>query len=104
MARAIEISVWRPHNGKFDEFVQVYKKLRVAFLELGVSDVEIITGAAGKDVGNVVVIQHWKGLAENGALNEAANNHPAMAKFREENPGNFPADLISHDLYQEIED
>jgi hypothetical protein len=104
MAKAYEISVWDPQNGKFDEFVSLIKSLREAFLEAGVSRVELLTGAAGKDVGKIVVIQHFKGLADNGALNESIGNSPVMKKWREDHPGEFPANLISHDLYQELDD
>jgi hypothetical protein len=104
MAKAYEISVWDPHNGKFDEFMEVIKSLKVAFMASGVSQVELLTGAAGKDVGHVVVIQHFKGLADNGALNETIMDKEPMKKWREEHPGEFPADLLSHDLYQEIDD
>lgn len=102
MGKAYEISVWEPHNGKFDVFIELIKSLPLAFLEAGVSHVELLTGSAGKDVGKVV-FQHFKGLADNGSINEAIGEHPAMVKWREEHPGEFPAKLISHDLYQELD-
>lgn len=103
MAKAYEISIWDPHEGKFDEFLELIKSLRVAFLETGVSQVDLISGAAGKDVGKVVVIQTFKGLADNGALNETIGKSDTMAKWREAHPGPFPATLISHDLYEELD-
>lgn len=104
MTKAFEISVWDPHPGKFDEFTETIKSLRTAFLASGVSQIELLTGVAGKDVGHVVVIQHFKGLADNGAVNESIGQSDAMKAYREEHPGAFPANLISHDLYQELDD
>jgi len=103
MAKAYEISIWEPHNGKFDEFFELIKSLRVAFLEVGVSQVDLISGAAGKDVGKVVVIQTFKGLADNGALNEVIGKSDTMVKWREAHPGELPATLVSHDLYEELD-
>jgi hypothetical protein len=104
MAKAYEISIWDPHMGKFDEFLDLIKSLRLAFLEAGVSQVDLLSGAAGKDVGKVVVIQTFKGLADNGALNESIGKSDSMVKWREAHPGDFPATLISHDLYEGFDD
>lgn len=78
------------------------KSLKVAFMASGVSQVELLAGAARKDVGHIVVIQHFKGLADNGALNETIMGKEPMKKWREDIFAQFPADLLSHDLYQEI--
>jgi hypothetical protein len=75
-----------------------------AFVEAGVSKVELLTGVAGKDMFRVVVIQHFKGLADNGSVNESIGDSAPMKVWREAHPGEFQAKLISHDLYQEIED
>ena len=104
MAKAYEISVWEPNTGKFEEFVELIKSLTKAFVESGVSHVDLMTGTAGKDIFRVVVIQHFKGLADNGAVNESIGDSPAMKAWREAHPGDFPAKLISHDLYQSIDD
>jgi hypothetical protein len=103
MSKAYEISIWEPHAGKFDEFVETIKSLTKAFVESGVSQVELLTGVAGKDMFRVVVIQHFKGLADNGAVNESIGDSAAMKSWREAHPGNFPANLISHDLYQSLD-
>jgi len=50
------------------------------------------------------VIQHFKGLADNGALNESIGESEPMKAWREAHPGDFPAKLISHDLYQSMDD
>jgi hypothetical protein len=103
MAKAYEISVWEPLPDKFDELNETIKSLAKAFVEAGVSKVELLSGVAGKDVGHVVVIQHFKGLADNGAMNETIMDSVPMKTWREEHAGDFPAKLISHDLYSEIE-
>ena len=103
MAKAYEISVWEPLPDKFEEFNETIKSLAKAFVEAGVSKVELLSGVAGKDVGHVVVIQHFKGLADNGALNETIMDSVPIKTWREEHAGDFPAKLISHDLYSEIE-
>ncbi len=104
MAKAYEISIWEPESGKFDEFMETIKSLTKAFVEAGVTKIELLNGVVGKDVFRVVVIQHFKGLADNGAVNESIGDHPAMKAWRDAHPGNFPAKLISHDLYQGVED
>jgi hypothetical protein len=104
MAKAYEISIWEPNPGKGEEFTETIKSLTKAFVEAGVSQVELLTGVAGKDVFRVVVIQHFKGLADNGSVNETIGNSPVMKAWRDAHPGDFPAKLISHDLYQEITD
>jgi hypothetical protein len=104
MAKAYEISIWEPNPGKSDEFIETIKSLTKAFVEAGVSKVELLTGVAGKDVFRVVVIQQFKGLADNGSVNESMGDSAPMKAWRETHPGDFPGKLISHDLYQEIED
>ena len=104
MAKAYEISIWEPHPGKGEEFIETIKGLTKAFVESGVSKVELLTGVAGKDMFRVVVIQEFKGLADNGAVNEAMGDSPAMKVFRDNHPGEFAANLISHDLYQSLDD
>jgi hypothetical protein len=104
MAKAYEISIWEPHPGKSDEFMETIKSLTKAFVEAGVSKVDLLTGVAGKDMFRVVVIQQFKGLADNGAVNESIGDSAAVKAWREAHPGDFPAKLISHDLYQEIDD
>ena len=104
MSKAYEISIWEPNPGKSEEFVQMIKSLTKAFVEAGVSHVDLLTGVAGKDMFRVVVIQHFKGLADNGAINESIGDSPAMKAFRDANPGDFPGKLISHDLYQSLDD
>ncbi len=104
MAKAYEISIWEPNAGKFEEFMETIKSLTKAFVEAGVSHVELLTGVAGKDMFRVVVIQHFKGLADNGAVNESIGDHPAMKAWREAHSGDIPGKLISHDLYQGLDD
>ena len=104
MSNAYEISIWEPHPGKSEEFMETIKSLTKAFVESGVSKVDLLTGVAGKDVFRIVVIQHFKSLADNGAVNDAIGDSPAMKAWREAHPGDFPAKLISHDLYQSIDD
>lgn len=89
MSKAYEISIWEPDPGKFDEFMEMIKALTKAFVESGVSKVELLTGVAGKDMFRVVVIQHFKGLADNGAVNESIGDSPAMKVYRENFPQNF---------------
>ena len=104
MAKAYEISIWEPLPGKFEEFTETIKSLTAAFVESGVSKVDLLTGVAGKDVGRVVVIQHFKGLADNGTVNETIMESAALKAWRETHPGDFPAKLISHDLYSAMND
>jgi hypothetical protein len=104
MAKVYEISIWEPDAGKGDEFTEIIKSLTKAFVEAGVTKVDLLTGVVGKDMFRVVVIQEFKGLADNGAVNEAIGDHPAMKVWRDAHPGAFPAKLISHDMYQSIDD
>ncbi len=103
MPKAYEISIWEPDPGKGEEFTELIKSLTKAFVEAGVSQIDLLTGVAGKDMFRIVVIQHFKGLADNGALNESIGDSAPMKVWREAHPGAFPAKLISHDLYQSID-
>src|ERR1039458_263768 len=103
MSKAYEISIWEPNPGKFDEFLEIIKSLTKAFVESGVSKIDLLTGVAGKDMFRIVVIQQFKGLADNGAINESIGDSAPMKAWREAHPGDFPAKLISHGLYSEIE-
>jgi hypothetical protein len=104
MSKAYEISIWEPDPGKSEEFIEMIKGLTKAFVEAGVSHVDLMTGVAGKDMFRVVVVQHFKGLADNGAINESIGESAPMQAFRDAHPGQFPGKLISHDLYQSLDD
>ena len=101
MARAFEISVWKPHAGKRAECLNRMKEWREVSLKAGVSSYEILAGSAGKDVNNIVIIQGFKGLADNGAVNESFFGNPAVAELFKKWQHDVIADLISHDLYEE---
>jgi len=103
MAKAFEISVWKPHPGRTSEFLARFGEVKQVFLAEGVSHIEVLAGVAGKDVGNVVVIQTFKSLTDNGAVNDAIGESAAMKEWMERNKDNHIADLVSHDLYQAIE-
>jgi hypothetical protein len=47
------------------------------------------------------MIQTYKGLADNGIVNEAINESPVMSAWMEANKDNDTAALVSHDLYVE---
>ena len=101
MARAYEISVWKPHAGKRSECLKRMNEWKEVSLKAGVSTYEILGGAAGKDVGNIVVIQGFKGLADNGAINENFFSHSEVAELWKKWQHDVIADLVSHDLYEE---
>jgi len=101
MARAYEISVWKPHTGKRSAFIKSMNEVIAIFKATGVSEIVMMSGHAGKDVGNIVMIQTYKGLADNGIVNEAINESPVMSAWMEANKDNDTAALVSHDLYVE---
>src|SRR5580658_7192409 len=103
MSKAYEISIWEPNPGKGEEFTEIIKSLTAAFVESGVSQVDLLTGVAGKDVFRVVVIQHCKGVAGKGGVDGWVGDSAPVRAWREAHPGDFPATLISHDLYQSID-
>ena len=101
MAKAYEITVWKPHVGKRDAFMKNWNEIAVLFKKAGVSDIKILEGVAGKDVGNVVIIQTFKGLADNGAVNEKIGNSAKMSEWMKAHGKDDYAKLVSHDLYVE---
>lgn len=101
MAKAYEISVWKPHVGKRSAFIKSMNEVIAIFKETGVSEIIMMSGHAGKDVGNVVIIQTYKSLSDNGIVNEAINESPVMSAWMEKNKDNDTAALVSHDLYVE---
>jgi len=100
LGKAIEISVWKPHPGKWTESIKRIKEFRSICLKAGVKSFEILAGAAGKDVGNIVIIQTFKGLADNGAINESLGSNPDMQAFNKKYASDVIAELVSHDLYE----
>lgn len=103
MPKAYEISVWKPHPGKTGDFLKSFAQVKKMFLESGVSQVDVLTGVAGKDVGHIVVLQTFQSLTDNGAVNDAIGESEAMKAWMEANKDNYIADLVSHDLYQATE-
>jgi len=101
MAKAYEISVWKPHVGKRADFMKGMNEVAAIFKEAGVSDIKIIEGVAGKDVGNVVVIQTFKSLTDNGKVNDAIGESAKMKAWHKKHAKDDIATLISHDLYSE---
>ena len=101
MARAFEISVWRPHTGKRAEFLKSMGEIADIFKANGVSEILTLSGHAGKDVGNIVVIQTFKSLTDNGIVNDAIGDSAAMKSWMEKNKEWDVATMISHDLYSE---
>lgn len=99
MSKALEITVWKPHAGKWSECMERMNEFKELALGNGVSGFEIVTGIAGKDVGHIMVIQTFKGLADNGAVNESWETNEAVKAFNKKHAQNVIADLVSHDLY-----
>ena len=103
MGKAYEISVWKPHVGKYQEFLNNWKEVVAIFKKAGVSEVQVLSGVAGKDVGNVVVIQTFKNLADNGAINDTFSQNPDIKAWMEKHKDDDLATLVSHDLYADAE-
>jgi hypothetical protein len=101
MARAYEISVWKPQTGRRAEFLKSMGEIADIFKANGVSEILTLSGHAGKDVGNIVVIQTFKSLTDNGIVNDAIGESPAMKAWMEKNKAMDSATMISHDLYTE---
>ena len=101
MARAYEISVWKPRAGKRSECLKRMNEWKEVSLKAGVSSYQILSGSAGKDVGNIVVIQGFKGLADNGAINESFFSNPGVVELWKKWEHDVIADIVSHDLYEE---
>jgi hypothetical protein len=101
MAKAYEISVWKPHAGKRAEFMKTWGEIAEIFKANGVSDITVLSGHAGKDVGNIVIIQTFKSLTDNGIVNDAISESPAMKAWMEKNKDVDSAAMVSHDLYTE---
>ena len=101
MAKAYEISVWKPHAGKRAEFMKTWGEIAEIFKANGVNDITVLSGHAGKDVGNIVIIQTFKSLTDNGIVNDAISESPAMKAWMEKNKDVDSAAMVSHDLYTE---
>ena len=103
MGKAYEISVWKPHTGKYQDFMKGWNEVADIFKRAGVGEILVLDGVAGKDVGNIVIIQTFKNLADNGAVNDAIGANAEMKAWRETNKDNDVAPVISHDLYAAAE-
>lgn len=103
MAKAIEISVYKPHSGKGKQFIEGLLKTKKEMLAAGVSEYQIIGGVAGKDVTHVLVIQTFKSLADAGAINDSLVSGRALGDWMDSNSYTDLADVVSHDLYEVLE-
>ena len=101
MGKAYEITIWKPHVGKRAEFVKNMSEVMEIFKEVGVSDIKMIEGAAGKDVGHIVIIQTFKNLADNGKINDALGDNAKMKAWVKKHAKDDLAEFVSHDLYME---
>ena len=104
MGKVIEMTVWKAHPGKMKEMLAVMSATRTVFLAAGVSEIKIVVGAAGKDVGNATMIQTFKGFADNGAVNEAIGDDAGVKAHQEKYKDLNIATFISHDMYEVIEE
>ena len=102
MGKAYEISVWKPHAGKRAEFLKNWAEISEIFKEIGVSDIKVIEGVAGKDVGNIVIIQTFKNLADNGKINDAIGDNAKMKAWMKKHAKDDTGVIVSHDLYADI--
>lgn len=100
MGKAIEITIWKPHAGKREQNMKRLEEFKAICLKAGVSSFEVMSGAAGKDVGNIVVVQEFKGLADNGSINEAFGSNPEVLAMMKKYSTDIISDLVSHDLYE----
>ena len=103
MPKAYEISVWKPHAGMWSDAMKNLKEVMDIFKSEGVSDIQIMQGHAGKDVGSIVVIQTFKNLADNGAINDTFSQNPDIKAWMEKHKDDDLATLVSHDLYADAE-
>jgi hypothetical protein len=103
MAKAYEISVWKIHPGKRADAMKNFHEVAEIFESEGVSKIKFLEGHAGKDVGHVVMIQTFKGLADNGAVNEKITTSKKMGDWMKKHSDDNFATLVSHDLYVEAE-
>ena len=101
MGKAFEITVWKPHAGLWAEAMKNIKEVAGIFKDGGVSEVQVLEGSIGKDVGNILVIQTYKGLADNGNLNEKLASHGAFQDWMKAHGKDNYGSLVSHDLYVE---
>ncbi|CAN2188289.1 hypothetical protein MCEMZLE2_00454 [Candidatus Nanopelagicaceae bacterium] len=99
MAKAYEISVWKPHVGKRADFMKNWDEIAKIFKEIGVSDIKILEGVAGKDVGHIVIIQTFKNLTDNGKVNDAIGENAKVKAWMKKHAKDDFATMISHDLY-----
>jgi hypothetical protein len=101
MSKVYEITIWKPKTGKWADAKKNMQEVAAIFKNAGVSDVQILEGSIGKDVGNLIMIQTYKGLADNGALNEKLGEDSAFQNWMKEHGKDDYATLVSHDLYIE---
>ena len=100
MAQVVERTVWRIYYGKDAQVREMMQEFKALVLKLGVSKVEIQSGLAGKDVGNIIMLQYFKNAEDNGRLNDAFGTDADIQAFMKKRAG-MPqdAEFISHDLY-----
>lgn len=97
MAKLVEVTVARPHNGKFAEFMDACAKLKTLALAAGVEEIWFNTGNVGRHFGCVVTYQVFASGESNGKINDSLGNDPAWNA--EVQKLSAICDWLSHDSY-----
>ena len=97
MAKLVEVTVSKPHPGKYAEFMEHCAKLKKLALAAGVEEVWFNTGNVGRHLGCVVAYQVFASGESNGKINDILNEdaefNAAVRKMSE------ICDWLSHDSY-----
>jgi hypothetical protein len=104
MGKVVEISVFKPQHGKAKEFLDGYADVKKTFLDAGASSVQVLAGSSGKDVGNIIVIQTFNSPTHAGSVNEKLGESSGLHEWMDDHAHVGIADLVSHDVYEVLED
>lgn len=101
MAKLVEVTISRPHKGKFAEFMESCARLKRLALAAGVEEVWFNTGNVGRHLGCVVSYQVFASGESNGKINDQLSNDSAwnaeVQKMSE------ICDWLSHDSYYQTD-
>ena len=97
MAKLVEVTVARPHQGKTAEFLEHCAKFKKMVLAAGAEEVWFNTGNVGRHLGCIIAYQVFASGESNGKINDALNDDPefnaAVRKMSE------LCEWLSHDSY-----
>ncbi len=103
MPKAYEVTVWEPLWGKREKVLALIAEFKKISLAGGTSEFLVLEGSIGA-LREIMVIQTFKNLADNGAVNENFADTPGFKDWVKKMMEEEIVKVHSHDLYVGVDE